>query len=415
MKPSTQVAIGLGSNVGDRLRHLQHAFALLPLREKRLSLVLETEALLLEGSPPEWNRPYLNAVACGTTDLPAHQLLAELKRIEQLLGPRTARWSPRIMDLDLLAYGDLVLDEAEFHLPHPELLNRYFTLYPMAQLMPYWRHPIAGKTLVELLEGVESTYIRAQVATTKLIGVVNVTPDSFSDGGQFVDPEKSVQQALQLWHEGASFIDLGAASTRPGATRLTHEEEWARLKPHLAALRAHPMRLSVDTYHNETALRALDEYDVEMINFLGTTVEPRLARQLGSKPLVMMHSLTIPADRSTLLPFHEDPIEHLLAWGKKLIEQSEVEQLIIDPGIGFGKTALQNMHILKDIGRLKSLGKPLYVGHSRKSFLQLYSNHRDAESAAITPYLARAGVEYIRVHNVEASMQQLVTQSALCS
>ena len=413
------VAIGIGSNLGQRLVNIQTALKLLQafIADRRVSSVVESSALLLPGSPVQWDMPYLNCVLIGHTELSPRALLQELKKIENHIGPpKVARWAPRALDLDILSYEDLVIQDPDLIIPHKEMLHRPFVIHPLAQLTPYWKHPVHNKTLLELAHEVPAEFHRSFSATPLLMGILNLTPDSFSDGGLFVDPEKAIAHAKALEQAGASFIDLGAASTRPGTKIISHEEEWQRLSSVLPALNA--LHLSLDTYHNETALRALRQYDLALINFQGDTISGELAQEIEQqkKQLVIMHHLGLPPSRTQVIPYEDDPIQHILSWAQTKIEELESKgldrtRLILDPGIGFGKTALQNMLLLKRVQELKKAGLPLLVGHSRKSFMQLFSckepSDRDLESAALSLYLAREGVEYLRVHNVELHRQQL--------
>jgi 2-amino-4-hydroxy-6-hydroxymethyldihydropteridine diphosphokinase/dihydropteroate synthase len=393
------VAIGIGTNLGDRLFNIQRAVAQLRglLRDFRVSTIVESEAFLLPGSPAEWNIPFLNGVAMGFTDLPPRQLLERLKAIElSMAPPKGVRWGPRIIDLDLLLYGDERVDEPDLTVPHQELQNRSFALYPLAQLLPSWRERVPP-----------CSFSRQFICTPKLVGIVNLTPDSFSDGGLYNEPAKGAAHALQLWQDGASLVDLGAVSTRPGAVLLSQEEEWARLQPVLTLLGRERMRprLSIDTFYTKTALQALEEFGVEAINFLGERVEPKLAEivEREDKELILMHRLTLPPTAAVTLPIDEDPMDLLCRWGQAQIDQIPVSRgrLILDPGIGFGKTAQQNRLILDRIGEMKRLGVPLLVGHSRKRFLsEKPASERDPETFAISVHLAKQGVDYLRVHNV---------------
>lgn len=153
-----KVALGLGSNVGDRIAFLEDAtFHLRKLATHiLLSSVYESEALLPEGAPEAWNTPYLNMALVGETLLTPHTLLAEIKALEMNMGRQMRGvWGPREIDIDILLYGDAVLDEAELKIPHPHLLSRDFALTPLAEIAPDWAYPTGdhkGKTLKELAD-----------------------------------------------------------------------------------------------------------------------------------------------------------------------------------------------------------------------------------------------------------------------
>lgn len=245
----------------------------------------------------------------------------------------------------------------------------------------------------------------------KLVGILNVTPDSFSDGGECAHPEHAIARACEMAEEGADIIDIGAESTRPGAHPLTHAEEWQRLLPILMQLHNISVPVSVDTRHAETARKALD-LGVSCINDVSGFASDGMiaAAKAYACDLVMMHSLTVPADKAITLPDTADVIEELLNFahtrmGYMESEGIKRERIIFDPGIGFGKTAAQSQAIIERISELKVLGVPLYVGHSRKSFLgHVHGTNakRDAATLEASCRLIEAGVDYLRVHNIKA-------------
>lgn len=253
--------------------------------------------------------------------------------------------------------------------------------------------------------------------TASLAGILNLTPDSFSDGGHFCKPEAALAQASRMIAEGARVVDVGAESTRPGAAALTAAQEWARLSPvleDLAALcHAQGARLSVDTRHAENAVHAL-KIGADWINDVGGFSSPDMvdAVRASSCHLVMMHSLTVPADPAAVLPESVDAVEEVARWC--IVRAQELaaagiapERLIFDPGIGFGKTARQSLALVEGAADLRARTRlPLLFGHSRKSFLLPLLDEpdstaaRDATTVRISAALAAAGVEWLRVHNV---------------
>lgn len=245
---------------------------------------------------------------------------------------------------------------------------------------------------------------------TRLVAIVNVTPDSFSDGGKHVSPKDALKAVEQAIRDGADVIDIGAESTRPGATPLTAAEEWQRLQPVLENLPKTGVAYSVDTYHPENATRAL-ALGVDWINDVtGFASSDMISAVKGSGcSLVVMHSLGVPARKDATLPEGTNPVALIMEFARKRF--SELQQaginknrLIFDPGIGFGKTASQSQHILKRAGEFKQLGVPLLIGHSRKSFLGLPSasnEERDLATLEWSQQLIYAGVDYLRVHNVK--------------
>ena len=154
-----KVAIGLGSNVGDRAALIAQAVEMLSaaVENMTLSSLLETPALLKEGSPEEWNIPFLNAALVGETALVPFELLAECQKIENALErEKIGVWSPRTIDLDILLYGEQVVDEPNLQIPHPLMLERDFVMIPLAEVAGEWAHPVVKKTVSDLSEGLQS-------------------------------------------------------------------------------------------------------------------------------------------------------------------------------------------------------------------------------------------------------------------
>jgi dihydropteroate synthase len=247
-----------------------------------------------------------------------------------------------------------------------------------------------------------------------LVGIVNVTPDSFSDGGRLNDA--AIAHAKTLMEEGADILDIGAESTRPGATLLSPDEEWVRLEPVLGAIaeRAHraEVRLSVDTRHAQTAARAI-ELGVQMINDQGGLEHSAMVEIIGEHEcdVVVMHSLGLPANPKVTLPVDTLIIDVMLAWKKQMVARATAagiapERLIFDPGLGFGKTTVQSLELVLNAAELVDSGGRWLFGHSRKSFLTLFTNAEPAERDSLTltfsAQLAAARVPYLRIHNVEA-------------
>lgn len=254
----------------------------------------------------------------------------------------------------------------------------------------------------------------------KLVGIVNVTPDSFSDGGgnAFV-AEHALAKIAGLIEDGVDVIDIGAESTRPNADPLTAEEEWARLQPVLVpALERWGAEIhwSVDTRHAETANRSLG-LGVDCINDVSAASNQALLEVIAGYPerqYVLMHSLTVPVKPGVTLPEQCDVIQELQQFAEEVLQKLQQfgilrEQLIFDPGIGFGKTAAQSWEIIRSIAKLNRIGLPLYVGHSRKSFLMEIAGEnpveRDAATLAVSLALASKGVDYLRVHDVKSHRQ----------
>ncbi len=396
-----KIALGLGSNVGNRQQMIAQAVELLSahMNVHKLSELLETPALLEKYAPAEWNQPFINAALTGETQLSAKDLLWLCHQIEGQLGrTKSGKWSPRTIDIDVLLYGENILQEADLTIPHPYMLQREFVMRPLIEIAGDWVHPITHKCL-------------KHHQRTKIVGIVNVTPDSFSDGGQYFTPEAAIAHAQNLLKQGADFLDIGAESTRPNATLISPRDEWARLEPVLKAM-PNKALLSVDTRHTSTAKRALD-LGVGWINDVSGAADDTLVKAVAQFPdakYVLMHSLTVPANKAVTLAKDSDLVSEISEFASLKIKQLlhlglQQSQIIFDVGLGFGKTAAQSQELVKRMTEFNHLGVPLYVGHSRKSFLDLpisaAMDEKDAQTLNISQELAAKSIDYVRVHNVE--------------
>ncbi|MFO0982517.1 MAG: dihydropteroate synthase [Planctomycetota bacterium] len=257
------------------------------------------------------------------------------------------------------------------------------------------------------------------LSCTRIMGVLNVTPDSFSDGGKFADPAAAVERALALAADGADMIDVGGESTRPGATPVSVDEEWRRVGPVLRALKPRlAIPLSIDTRKAEIARRACDE-GAEMVNDVsGLQSDPRMAavvRACGAA-LVIMHLKGEPESMQQDPRYDDVVADVLLALRKNLALALraciDADRILLDPGIGFGKTLEHNLELLARLPELKSAGRALLLGCSRKSFLgrilaaggdQAVARpalERTFGTAATTTLAAVSGVAMVRVHDV---------------
>ena len=253
---------------------------------------------------------------------------------------------------------------------------------------------------------------------TLIMGVLNITPDSFSDGGRFNDPDRAYARALELEEQGADIIDIGAESTKPGSRRITADEEWQRLVPVLKRLRGNLRApLSLDTYKSEIAERAL-EYGVEIFNDpSGLTFDPNLAKVAanGNAGLILNHMRGQPDTWAKLPPMQDvmGTIARELEATASRARHAGVERgrIVIDPGLGFGKRKEQNAEILAHLKQLAGLDYPILVGPSRKSFLAQPSESGTlyATAAAVTAAVLN-GAHIVRVHDVKE--MQVVIQMA---
>jgi dihydropteroate synthase len=254
----------------------------------------------------------------------------------------------------------------------------------------------------------------------RVVGVLNVTPDSFSDGGLYLDPERAVARAERLAAEGADAIDVGGQSTRPASGRavLSVEEEWARVAPVLDALEGRSLPpTSIDTFHAEVARRALESGAAIVNDVTGLTADPLLAKQVAraGAGLVIMHSRGGPGRFHEAREYRDvagDVAEFFDTQMRAAVEQGVApDRIALDPGVGFSKRAEQSVEALRGLPRLLALGRPLYIGVSRKSFLgALTGQPADARLAAglgasIAAYAL--GARIFRTHDVRETRDAL--------
>jgi dihydropteroate synthase len=259
-------------------------------------------------------------------------------------------------------------------------------------------HALSNMTVTqgEALEWGRRTYV---------MGVINVTPDSFSGDGLGSDIQATVELALRFEEEGADMIDIGAESTRPGSSPISVDEELARLVPALEAIVGRVrVPLSVDTYKSEVARHALESGALIVNDVWGLKVDAKIAdvaAEFGAS-LVIMHNQKTRKYRD-LLP----DINGSLSRSIEIARQAGVsnEQIIIDPGIGFGKTAEHNLHVLRNLSEFRRLGHPILVGTSRKStiglVLGLAEDQRLEGTAATVALSIAGGADIVRVHDVK--------------
>ncbi len=244
---------------------------------------------------------------------------------------------------------------------------------------------------------------------TLIVGVLNVTPDSFSDGGKYADPDRAFARAVELEEEGADIIDIGAESTRPGSVRVSEAEELRRLVPVLKRLRNKlTVPICVDTYKSAVAEKAL-ELGADIINDpSGLTIDPELARaaRQGDAGLIINHMRGMPETWAKLPPL-KNPLATIAAELDASVHRAvgagvERRRIVIDPGLGFGKRKEQNSEILARLDELAKLELPLLVGPSRKHFLARESalETEFAGAAAVTAAILY-GVHMVRVHDVK--------------
>ncbi len=412
------VVISLGTNLGNRLDNLNKAVSLMKhrcLSNLEESIILETEAIVPDNAPSDWNKPYLNMIIKGKTTLSPRELLSQLKSIEGEIGrPKFYdRWSPRIIDLDILFYNNFTIKEPDLIIPHPEIKNRPFFIH-LLKLM--------GINLNYSIQNAENSFIKSYILDPQLVGIINITEDSFSDGGKYYNIDKILSQINYLNEAGASIIELGAQSTRNGAIIQSPDVELSKLEEvlnqALPIINENKIKISIDTFRPEIALKLIQKYPIYLINDVKGSFDDNSLKEILKSQcnFCCTHSLSAPVDNQ-VIPIDTDPILYVKKWGEKFINRIEnlgfsSEQLILDPGIGFGKNSYQSIYIIKNIKKLKQLNCQIMVGHSRKSYISSFfvennAMNRDIETLAISQVLAN-NIDFLRVHNIEAHMRALV-------
>ena len=265
---------------------------------------------------------------------------------------------------------------------------------------------------------------------TLVMGVLNVTPDSFSDGGRYLDPDAALAHGRRLVAEGADLVDVGGESTRPGARRPSPEEELDRVLPVITALAAEGATVSVDTMRGEVAEAALDAGAVVVNDVSGGLADPRILSVVADAgaSYVAMH-WRAHADTMQQHASYDDVVSDVVTELGQRVEAAmsagiPAGRVAVDPGLGFAKTHDHNWALLRRLDALDPIGAPVLVGSSRKSFLGalLADRHgaprpvldREAANAALTTIAAMAGVWGVRVHDVNASLDavKVVTKLA---
>ena len=258
-------------------------------------------------------------------------------------------------------------------------------------------------------------------ARPRVMGIVNVTPDSFSDGGRFGDASAAIRHAERLIEEGADLIDLGAESTRPGATPVSTEVEASRLMPVLAALRDAPVPISVDTMKAAVMAQALDA-GASMINDVAgfASAASRRAVKTSDCALCVMHMQGTPQTMQ-VAPHYDDVLAEV---GRHLRERCDAliadgvprERLVIDPGFGFGKALEHNLSLLGRLEELRALGFPILIGLSRKGMIGQITgrslDERLAGSLAAALVAIENGARIVRVHDVAATVDAIKVWTA---
>lgn len=444
-----EVVIALGSNVGDRLNNFNEALS----QMKKSGIEITRHACLYETEPAYvTDQPlFLNSAVRAVTKLGPHELLSVLKKIEKEMGrTKGIRYGPRPIDLDILFYGKYRINSEILAVPHERIFERPFVMAPLVDLLGSdsendtvvcWHsfsknglfgawEELGGESLIGK-DGLRrvlpvSDRLWDWSKKTSVMGILNLTPDSFSDGGKFDSVGSAISRVKTMVSEGADIIDLGAQSTRPMATKISVEEELDRLIPVLEKILELPeiegKMLSVDTFYSEVASEAIKKGAHIVNDVSGGKLDSDMLRVVAglNVPYITMHMRGDPSTMQNSENLKYDDVCKEV--GDELYECVRTAELcgvpawkmVLDPGIGFSKKTEDNLEILmglkrfrSEIGR-KSLGvsrAPLLIGPSRKRFLgdvcgRSSAIERDAGTVAAVTSAVLGGANIVRVHNV---------------
>lgn len=445
-----EVVIALGSNVGDRLNNLNEALSHMKksgIEIKRHACLYETEPAYVTDQPL-----FLNSAIRASTKLGPHELLSVLKKIEKEMGrTKGIRYGPRPIDLDILFYGKYIINSEILTVPHERIFERPFVMAPLVDLLGSdidndtvicW-HSFSKKGLFESWEelGGESLIgkdgLRRVLPVndrlwdwskkTSVMGILNLTPDSFSDGGKFDSVGSAISRVQTMISEGADIIDLGGQSTRPMATKISVEEELYRLIPVLEKILELPeiegKLISIDTFYSEVASEAVKKGAHIINDVSGGKLDSDMLRVVANLnvPYITMHMRGDPSTMQNSENLKYDDVCKEVS--VELYERVRVAELcgvpawrtVLDPGIGFSKKTEDNLDILMGLKRIRSeIGRknlgvsraPLLIGPSRKRFLgevcgRPSAVERDPGTVAAVTCAVLGGANIIRVHNVK--------------
>jgi dihydropteroate synthase/2-amino-4-hydroxy-6-hydroxymethyldihydropteridine diphosphokinase len=424
------ILIALGGNLPSREgAHRETLRRALPFIEAEGLKILARSSIWLTEPVPRSNHPwYANQVISVATGLSPDAVLAALHRVEaRFERERSVRDAPRTLDLDLIAYHDAMINTEHLVVPHPRMHLRAFVLAPLQEIAPGFRHPQSGQTVETLLEQSDRTGICRLRELPLIMGVVNVTPDSFSDAKPLLDTDLAIAHALQLMEEGADILDIGGESTRPGAAPVAPAEEQRRILPVIEAIAASAAArgrlVSVDTRHASTMALAI-KAGATMINDVSALGDPNSAALLAEAklPIILMHMQGTPQTMQND-PSYGDVVREVAqfldaACRRGIDAGIHPDQLWVDPGIGFGKTLAHNIALLNATARFGANGRKTLIGASRKGFIARIdrdgaASERLGGSIAAALAAAARGATAIRVHDVAQTRQALAVWSAI--
>lgn len=423
-----KISLGLGTNFGKKLDYLRKAVEKISIKigtVKKISSIYQSRALLPRGAISSWDRDYYNIALEILTNLEPLALLDQLQMIEIELGRNKNHlaWSPRVIDIDILTYGDTSFDHPDLKIPHKKLLIRRFALEPLLEINPNWHYPNIKIDLHQQLKKLPLiNHVPFSINGTKIMGVINLSRNSFSSGKTINSDNDFENQVIAMVYSGAEIIDIGAESTKPGAKIKTDQEVWKLLSPYLQRLESllknyhFPLtvEVSIDTYHYLVLKQALQFSCVSVINDVYGNNLLKIINLIKNSTVKYIFMNHCSLAGKNYLPI-KNSLDHILKHANSqkimLIKHGLKKcQLIFDLGIGFGKYPFQTRELLSKIGFIKKYLKlPILVGHSRKNSVApfLYNSsisNKDIACAIITHSLCQQGVDYVRVHNISINV-----------
>ncbi|KAL5343884.1 folic acid synthesis protein [Aspergillus crustosus] len=447
LKPSHRAFIALGSNVGERVEMIEKAC----LEMDRAHIRVLRTSSLFETAPMYYldQEPFMNGVCEIETTLGPLELLDALQAIEIELGrKKLIDKGPRSIDLDILLYDNQNFTHERLNIPHKLMLERDFVLRPLSQLIPHEIPPIPKHTTTYLSHlkslpppdptPIATTHISTNFPPlrstdpnrrTHIMAILNLTPDSFSDGGTHAPTDLSALTATvrSFIASGATIIDIGGESTRPGSVPVGEEEELRRVIPAIRHIRtsipeAANIAISIDTYRARVAEGACAA-GADIINDVSAgTLDPEMlstAARTG-KAIILMHMRGSPSTMTKLTEYPNGVIEDVATELQLRIGAAEAAgirrwRIILDPGLGFAKNQSEDLIILRDLGKFRTGVEgleyfPWLMGPSRKRFIGKLTGVEKASkrgwgtAATVTASVA-GGADIVRVHDVKEMWQ----------